>query len=41
MEDDLKAKADLTNSKVQVRQPDQHNNPKYVGTNEKIDLNWL
>jgi hypothetical protein len=36
-----KNNAILTNSIAQHRQPDQHNNNKYIGTNEKINLNWL
>ena len=32
MEDDLKKNAILTNSTAQHRQPDQHNNQKYIGT---------
>jgi hypothetical protein len=41
MEDDLNKNANLTNSTAQRRQPDQHNNQKYIGTSEKINLNWL
>ena len=49
MEDDLKQKwkttsnknANLTNSTVEYRQPDQHNNQKYIGTINKINLIWL
>jgi hypothetical protein len=41
MTDDLKKNAILTNSTVQRRQPDQHNNQKYIGTNEENNLNWL
>jgi hypothetical protein len=39
MEDDLNAI--LTNGPVQDRQPDQHNNQKYISTIKKINLNWL
>ena len=35
MEDDLQKNAILTNSTVQHREPDQHNNQKYIDTNEK------
>jgi hypothetical protein len=39
--EDLQKNAILTNSTAQHRQPGQHNNQKYIGTNEKINLNWL
>ena len=41
MEDNLKQNAILTNSTTQHRQPDQHNNKKYIGTTKKINLHWL
>jgi hypothetical protein len=41
MEDDLQQNSILTNSTAQHRQPDQHINQKYIGTNEEINLNWL
>ena len=35
MEDKLKINAILTNITAQYRQPDQHNNQKYIGTIKK------
>ena len=37
MEEDLKKRGNFD----QHRQPDQHNNQKYIGTIKKINLNWL
>ena len=41
MEDNLKKNAILTNSTVQHRQPDQHNNQKYICTNEEEEKTQL